>query len=125
MFGNFTVVEDNQYDAMVADFKTHPKPKKWKYRLRGSNGQFYVVENTGGLFWHPHRGHIWELIPIREALQMEQDKDFKCKDVTPSDVAALYKRGFSVRLAETLTYNHRPKKHPIRVSTRAGDPVRG
>ena len=47
---------------MVADFNAHPKPKKWKFRLRGNDGQFYVVENICGRSWHTHRGHIWELI---------------------------------------------------------------
>lgn len=125
MLGNFAAVEDCLYDDMVADFKVHPKPKKWKYRLRGSNGQHYVVENICGKFWHTDRGLLWELLPVREALRMEQDADFKYTGTSPSDIAALYKRGFAVRLAETLTHNHRPKKHPIRVSTRVGEPARG
>jgi hypothetical protein len=30
MLGNLTAMEDDLYDAMVADFQAHPKPKKWK-----------------------------------------------------------------------------------------------
>ena len=125
MLGNTTAIEDSEWDAMVADFRAHPKPKKWKYRLYGSNGQRYVAVNYDGRFWHNDVGVVWEIVPTREALQMEQDEDIICNGASPSDVAALYKRGFEVHLAETLTYNHRPKKHPIRISTRAGEAVRG
>ena len=44
------------YDDMVADFQAHPKPKKWKYRLIGSNGQYYVAVNCRGRFWHSDVG---------------------------------------------------------------------
>ena len=125
MLGNLTAMEDDLYDAMVADFQAHPKPKKWKYRLYGSNGQHYIAVNYRERFWRSDVGLVWEIIPMREALQMEQDEDVLCNGATPSDVAALYKRGFELHLAGTLTYNHRAKKHPIRVNARPGDPVRG
>ena len=120
-----TAIEDSEWEAMVADFQAHPKPKKWKYRLHGSNGQHHVAINYHGKFWHNDVGLVWEIVPMREALQMEQDKSIICKGASPSDVAALYKRGFEVQLAESLTYKHRPKKHPVRISTKAGEPVRG
>ena len=125
MLGNLTAMEDSEWDAMAADFQAHPKPKKWKYRIHGSNGQHYVVINYRGSFWHSDVGVIWEIIPMREALRRERDEDISCNGGSPSDVAALYKRGFEVYLAESLTYNHKPKKHPVRVSTKAGQPVRG
>lgn len=125
MIGNLTAIEDSEWDRMVADFQTHPKPKRWKYRLHGSNGQHYVAVHCYNRFWHNDVGLVWEIVPMREALQMEQDADIICNGAPPSDVAALYKRGFEVHLAESLTYKHRPKKHPVRVKTKVGDPVRG
>ena len=125
MLDHATAIEDSEWEAMIADFQTHPKPKKWKYRLYGSNGQYHVAVHRSGRFWHHDAGLVWEIVPMRAALQMEQDEGILCKGTPPSDVAALYKRGFEVQLAESLTYNHRPKKHPIRVKTKAGDPVRG
>ena len=125
MTEHITVTEDHVWDEMITDFQASPKPKKWKYRLRSSNGQHYVAINYRGKFWHSDMGLAWEIVPMREALQMEKDVDVTCKGPSPSDVAALYKRGFEVHLAESLTYNHRSKKHPIRISTKAGEPVRG
>ena len=125
MLGNVTAIEDSEWEVMVASFRAHPKPKKWKYKLRGSNGQHYAAINYRGRFWRSDAGVVWEIVPLREALLMEQDESFLCNGGTPSDIAALYKRGFEVHLAESLTYKHRPKKHPIRISTKAGEPVRG
>ena len=125
MTEHITVLEDDTWDEMVADFRAHPKPKKWKYRLYGSDGQHSKAINYRGKFWHVNIGFVWEIVPMQEALQMEQDEDSICKGATPSDVAALYKRGFEVHMAESLTYKHRPKKHPVRISTKAGEPVRG
>ena len=125
MLGNITAIEDSVWEEMVADFRAHPKPQKLKYKLYGSNGQHYVAIHYRGRFWHNDVGLVWKIVSMREALQMEQDEDIICNGGSPSDVAALYKRGFEVHLAESRTYNHRPKKHPVRVKTKAGDPVRG
>ena len=125
MLGNVTAIEDSEWEVMVANFRAHPKPKKWKYKLCASDGQHYAAINYRGRFWRSDAGVVWEIVPLREALLMEQDESFLCNGGTPSDVAALYKRGFEVHLAESRTYKHRPKKHPIRVRTKAGDPVRG
>ena len=125
MLGNVTAIEDSEWEVMVASFQAHRKPKKWKWKLRASNGQHYAAINYRGRFWHSDAGVVWEIIPLQEALLREHDEDFMCNGGTPSDVAALYKRGFEVHMAESRTYNHKPKKHPVRISTKAGEPVRG
>ena len=52
MLGNATAIEDSEWEAMVADFQAHPKPKKWKYRLYGSNGQHHVAIHYRRRFCH-------------------------------------------------------------------------
>ena len=131
-----TPVLDSTLDLLQADFQACRKPAKWKSSITNDRGERLTVTHKDGRSVYHHIGLEVELIRISDMEQMQQmgeyvrdgvrnvliPEDRDIERITEEDTT---REGMARRREQFHTGNHGPRNHPVRVPTRAGQPVRG
>ena len=124
---------DDEYAAYLAEVRSL-KPKKqklWKRRNVMTDGSTKTIRYDGNGFyaqWLNQRVAVYSVSMVaeleREQLSRGPLHGFGAQGNNYRDPVS-YHADMNVRQAATHTGNHQPRNHPIRVPTRAGEPVRG
>ena len=123
---------DDEYALYLAEVQ-RLKPKKWpqwKHRHVKTDGSTQTIRYDGQGFytqWLNQRVAVESVSRIaeleREQLPRGPLHAYGCQMADLSDVATYHSEMERMQI-ETRTGNHQPRSHPIRVPTRAGEPVR-
>ena len=110
---------DEAWVSMVQSFRSAENPAKWKAQVVSEQGQVCNVRHVAGRFVRKHHGQLAQLVP--HSYLTERRGRIKFIGTLDDGTAESFDR----RCAELRTGNHQPKKHPVRVPTSPGQPVRG
>ncbi len=131
---HFLAMPDDDYALYLAEVRSlKPKQQKyWKRRNEKTDGSTQTIRYDGQGFytqWLNQRVAVHSVSRIAELEREELSRGplhacfRQVADLDISDVAT-YHSEMDRMQTETRTGNHQPRSHPIRVPTRAGEPVR-
>ena len=125
------LMTDLEYDAYLKEVQKLPKKeqKKWKRRNEKSDGSTSTIRFDGkGLYTH------WLNCRVDVVSQTMMAEISSTRQVLPGLVTAHQLDNFQnsealhnlmdQTLIQTHSGKHRPRNHPVRVPTRAGEPLR-
>ena len=129
---HFIAMPDDEYAVYLAEVRRlKPKQQKtWKRRNVKTDGSTQTIRYDGQGFYTQWLNKRVSVEPVSMNAEREQEQrsrgpqhGFFCQVANDQDVATYHAEMDQMQI-ETRTGNHQPRSHPIRVPTRASEPVR-